>query len=321
MTTEQVMSEHVPERLVLEDVPEVGFYEGARCPEDVPFAVLLPAFLTSELKTAFQIGFLTFMATGGLVVVSVAATVSGRPLLGAVLVAPFGFARGLSALTAFRVETQGDGQRLVERLAGRSEFPRRFANGVALLVVMALAAAAVPAADIGGWGDLSAAVLAVVFAWAAASKLVAGRRWSRTLAAHRLPTGVGDLAQWSVPVAELLVPLLVLIGLRTVASGWALVLLVGFSAEALRVRHVVGPGVPCGCFGGRDAVNAGVLLARNLGFGVLAVVGVAGATDDAITSWPGAPGPGEVLPMMLASIGMLTAAAVAWSAWTWLRSR
>jgi flagellar biosynthetic protein FliP len=30
-------------------------------PAAVPFAVLLPAFLTSELKTAFQIGFLTFI--------------------------------------------------------------------------------------------------------------------------------------------------------------------------------------------------------------------------------------------------------------------
>ena len=33
-------------------------YDG---PSAVPFAVLLPAFLTSELKTAFQIGFLTFI--------------------------------------------------------------------------------------------------------------------------------------------------------------------------------------------------------------------------------------------------------------------
>lgn len=30
-------------------------------PAAIPFAVLLPAFLTSELKTAFQIGFLTFI--------------------------------------------------------------------------------------------------------------------------------------------------------------------------------------------------------------------------------------------------------------------
>ena len=30
-------------------------------PKDVPFSILLPAFVTSELKTAFQIGFLIFL--------------------------------------------------------------------------------------------------------------------------------------------------------------------------------------------------------------------------------------------------------------------
>jgi flagellar biosynthesis protein FliP len=36
-------------------------HEGYATPADVPMAVLLPSFLTSELKTAFQIGFLTFI--------------------------------------------------------------------------------------------------------------------------------------------------------------------------------------------------------------------------------------------------------------------
>ena len=30
-------------------------------PEDVPLSILVPAFVTSELKTAFQIGFLVFI--------------------------------------------------------------------------------------------------------------------------------------------------------------------------------------------------------------------------------------------------------------------
>jgi flagellar biosynthetic protein FliP len=30
-------------------------------PKDVPFSIVLPAFVTSELKTAFQIGFLIFL--------------------------------------------------------------------------------------------------------------------------------------------------------------------------------------------------------------------------------------------------------------------
>jgi flagellar biosynthesis protein FliP len=32
-----------------------------RSPQEVPFSILLPAFVTSELKTAFQIGFLIFL--------------------------------------------------------------------------------------------------------------------------------------------------------------------------------------------------------------------------------------------------------------------
>jgi len=35
--------------------------EGYAGPDEVPMTVLLPSFLTSELKTAFQIGFLTFI--------------------------------------------------------------------------------------------------------------------------------------------------------------------------------------------------------------------------------------------------------------------
>ena len=40
------------------DLAEKGAVEA---PEDVPLTVLLPAFITSELKTAFQIGFLLFL--------------------------------------------------------------------------------------------------------------------------------------------------------------------------------------------------------------------------------------------------------------------
>ncbi len=40
---------------------EIGGYEQLQSAEDVPFSLLLPAFVTSELKTAFQIGFLIFI--------------------------------------------------------------------------------------------------------------------------------------------------------------------------------------------------------------------------------------------------------------------
>jgi flagellar biosynthetic protein FliP len=40
------------------DMADLGSFE---TPESVPLTVLLPAFITSELKTAFQIGFLLFL--------------------------------------------------------------------------------------------------------------------------------------------------------------------------------------------------------------------------------------------------------------------
>ena len=40
---------------------ELGGYGAFASQDDVPLFVLLPSFLTSELKTAFQIGFLLFV--------------------------------------------------------------------------------------------------------------------------------------------------------------------------------------------------------------------------------------------------------------------
>lgn len=40
---------------------ELGGYDGFTSDDDIPMSVLLPSFLTSELKTAFQIGFLIFV--------------------------------------------------------------------------------------------------------------------------------------------------------------------------------------------------------------------------------------------------------------------
>jgi len=40
---------------------DIGKSPAVATPADIPFSVLLPAFVTSELKTAFQIGFLIFL--------------------------------------------------------------------------------------------------------------------------------------------------------------------------------------------------------------------------------------------------------------------
>lgn len=40
---------------------QIGSLDKVATPQDIPFKVLLPAFVTSELKTAFQIGFIIFI--------------------------------------------------------------------------------------------------------------------------------------------------------------------------------------------------------------------------------------------------------------------
>lgn len=40
---------------------ELANEENFETPQDIPFSILLPAFVTSELKTAFQIGFMIFL--------------------------------------------------------------------------------------------------------------------------------------------------------------------------------------------------------------------------------------------------------------------
>jgi flagellar biosynthesis protein FliP len=45
----------------LEMFTEIADAPGFASPADVPFSILLPAFVTSELKTAFQIGFMLFL--------------------------------------------------------------------------------------------------------------------------------------------------------------------------------------------------------------------------------------------------------------------
>lgn len=44
--------------MMFADIADVPAFES---PQDVPFSILLPAFVTSELKTAFQIGFMLFL--------------------------------------------------------------------------------------------------------------------------------------------------------------------------------------------------------------------------------------------------------------------
>jgi hypothetical protein len=263
------------------------------------------------------VGFFTYVSHGTLVAVSVAALATGDPVIGALVMAPFGLVRGLSASRSARVRTQQASQRLVDHLAGTSERGRAIANGLALVLVAALAATlAVRSTD--GWGSFATAALALAFAWAAASKAADVGGWRRTLDAHGLPRGVVTTATFAVPVAEALVPVLAASGATRAAGVWALVLLVAFTAEALRAWRRFGPQVPCGCFGGRAAIAPGALLVRNAALSALALVVALRPPPEAVLSWPGWPAPEEFLPMVLAIVGLAVAGCTAWAAIRWL---
>jgi hypothetical protein len=263
------------------------------------------------------VGFLTYLRHGTLVVVAAAAFASGRPGLGAILVAPFGLVRGLSAATAWDATSPERGRALVDRLAAIPDRWRRRANGAALLAVAALAVAAARASAPGGWTQLAVAALALAFAWAALAKVLAPRRWRRTLDAHALPSPLARVARWGVPVAESLVPALVLLGRPAAAAAWALALLAGFTAEVLRIRRGGGR-VPCGCFGSRTSVGTSSALRRNAALAAVAVVVGAFGEPSSPIGWPGSPEGGDVVPFIVTLGAVLASALVAWRAGSWL---
>ena len=268
------------------------------------------------------IGFFTYLAHGTLVVVALAAVASGRPIAGAILVGPFGLARGLSPIVARGVVTAEVGRGLVDRLASSSPGLRRLMNGVALGAVAAAATVVGWRArppDPGAWSRLSAAALATLFVWASVSKLVARRRWIRTLEAQGWAARVRGFATWATPAAEASVMVLVLAGVPRAAGVWALVLLSAFSLATVRARVLVGKAVPCGCFGGRSRIDFRVALVRNAAIGSVAAFVAATAVDQPRLTWPGMPTGADVLPFVLASVGFAVALGTAWGAGTWLQ--
>jgi hypothetical protein len=259
------------------------------------------------------IGFFTYLSHGTLVVVAAGAAASGDPTVGALVMAPFGLARGLSAIRSSGVTTQEASQRLVDRLAGSPDRRRAIANGAALVAVAGVSTAVAVRAD-GGWTAFATAALALAFAWAAVSKVADLGRWRRTLAEHALPRGLTSTATVAVPLAEALVPLLAALALTRAAGIWALVLLAVFTGEAVRAWRRFGPQVPCGCFGGRQAVSPPALLVRNAGLAALAAVVALRTPPEPLFSWPGWPRSDEVVPAVMVVAGLAVAGCTAWSA-------
>ncbi len=264
------------------------------------------------------VGFLTYVSYGTLVVVAFAAVASGRPAVGALVMAPFGLARGLSAVVSWRSIDQERSRALVDRLVAAGDAPRRIVNGVALVAIAIAAAVAGVRVGAGSWGSFAGAALAAVFVWAAASKAMGARRWRRALTAYGLPPALERTAAWAVPVAESIVPVLIVAGLPRAAAVWSGVLLVLFSGALVRASRRVGVRVPCGCLGGRGDIDVNVALARNGALLLLAVFVFGRASDSPSIAWPGSPSAADVLPLLLALGALIASALVVWRASVWL---
>jgi hypothetical protein len=260
------------------------------------------------------VGFFTFLGHGTLVVVTAGAAATGRPLLGAVVMAPFGLARGLAPLVGARAADPEDGRRLVDRLSSTSGNVRRALNGVALATVAVAAAAAAASATEGGWGTAAAAIVAVSFGWASISKITGWSRWRSTLAAHSLPPVLERGARWAVPAVESFVPFLTLLGRPRAAAAVALGLTVVFSGALVRLARRDGVRVSCGCFG-RGTIDVRLALVRDLAIAVTALVSWSGAPSDPPLRLPqGA----ETLPALLVTGALAAAAITAWRTAAWL---
>jgi hypothetical protein len=250
------------------------------------------------------VGFLTHVRHGTLVVVAVAAAVTGNPVAGAAIMLPFGLARGLSLAVTAGARSSDSLRAVAERLdrVAASHLPR-LANGAALLALaVAVGATAAGAAGIDLRSAL-AATLAAVFGWAAASKVIAPHPWREALSAYRL--GALDRpALVAVPLAEVVIGALILVGASGPGAVLGLALLGGFSAAIVRARAVHGSVVPCGCFGRTNARDYRILLVRNLAIAVLAASVLATGASFPLAAWARLPGDGEVVPALLVGGGL-----------------
>jgi hypothetical protein len=254
-------------------------------------------------------GFLTYLGHGTVVVVSVAAFASGRPLLGAAVLAPFGLARGLGPVLAFGVRSPSDAAALVERLDRSASKARwRVANALALWMVLVATVLEIRTIDAPSEvGALAAAGLGLMFAAAAAAKLGRRAAWRRTLGSYGLPSGASRLVGFVVPAVELGIAATVLVGLASAAGLLSIVALVAFSGAIVLGRVRAGRRLECGCFGGSGTRDYRLLLARNLALAGVAFVAWRAGEDAPLVRALGETAGADLLPVALVVLGLALA--------------
>jgi len=254
-------------------------------------------------------GFLTYLGHGTFVVVSVAAFASGRPLLGAAVLAPFGLARGLGPVLAFGVRSPSDAAALVERLDRAASRARwRVANALALSAVLVASVLELRRIDAPSEvGTLAAATLALTFGAGAVAKLARRAAWGRTLGSYGLRPGATRLAGFGVPAVELGIAALALAGLGSSAGLLSIFALVAFSGAIVLGRVRSGRRLECGCFAGSGTRDYRVLLVRNLALTGVAVVAWRAGEDGPLVRSLGEPAGADLLPVALVILGLALA--------------
>jgi hypothetical protein len=176
-----------------------------------------------------------------------------------------------------------------------------------LLAVGVAAAARLPTSDV-PIAPLAAAALGAAFVWSAGAKIARPASWRRVLGAHELQRWVQRASLIGVPVAEVAIVGLVVMGMHRTAGVVALVILAAFSAAILRARRRFGDVVTCGCFGTSVARDYRILLLRNALLAGGAAIAAFGGVDAPRISAPGLPSAGDALPAALAVTGIAVAA-------------
>jgi hypothetical protein len=154
--------------------------------------------------------------------------------------------------------------------------------------------------------QVSSALIAIVFAWSAVSKMIRPQSWRTVLQRYRLGA-ISTATLLLVPVAEALVVALVLMGETRAAGAMSVGMLSAFTLAVVRLRDLEGDRLPCGCFGSNKVRDYRVVLLRNTILGIAAAVMLAGSRDVDLLEGVGVPGGGQIVPALL----MVSAVAVA----------
>jgi hypothetical protein len=161
---------------------------------------------------------------------------------------------------------------------------------------------------------LSAAALTLVFAWAALAKMLRYGDWRRALAAYGFTRSGATIAAPGVPVVEAGTAMVLALVSARLGAALSLVLLSGFSFAVLRARARRGNRLPCGCFGRTKARDYRLMLVRNALLVVLTAVVLISDETEGLLSGMEVPSAGQVVPVLLAAVGVLVLATVLWQA-------